>query len=62
MSMSFEDAAVPRDPKPFPCTPRSVFSQLSMKDKVVAISGAADGIGLAVAEAMAEAGASIALW
>ncbi|RFU77904.1 short-chain dehydrogenase [Trichoderma arundinaceum] len=33
-----------------------------MKDKVVVVTGAADGIGLAVAEAMAEAGANVALW
>lgn len=62
MSMSIEDAAVPRDPKPTPCIPASVFAQFSMKGKVVAITGAADGIGFAVAEAMAEAGANLALW
>lgn len=33
-----------------------------MKGRVVVITGAADGIGLAVAEAMAEAGANVALW
>lgn len=33
-----------------------------MKNRVVAVTGAADGIGLAVAEAMAEAGANLALW
>ena len=60
--MSIEDAAAPRDPKPTPCIPASVFAQLSMKGKVVAVTGAADGIGFAVAEAMAEAGANLALW
>lgn len=60
--MSIEDAVVPRTPKPTPRIPDSVFAQLSMRDKVVAITGAADGIGFAVAEAMAEAGANIALW
>lgn len=34
----------------------------SMKGKVVAVSGAAAGIGFAAAEAMAEAGADVALW
>lgn len=33
-----------------------------MAGKVVAITGASDGIGWAVAEAMAEAGADVALW
>jgi sorbose reductase len=33
-----------------------------MEGKVVAVTGAADGIGFAVAEAMAEAGANLALW
>lgn len=62
MSMSIEDSAVPREPRPFPNGCRSVFSQFSMKNRVVAVTGAADGIGLAVAEAMAEAGANLALW
>lgn len=62
MSMSLEDAAAPREPKPTPCKSSSVFAQLSMKGKVAVITGAADGIGLAVAEALAEAGADLALW
>lgn len=33
-----------------------------MKGKVVAITGASDGIGWAVAEAIAEAGGDLALW
>jgi sorbose reductase len=33
-----------------------------MKGRVVCITGASDGIGFAVAEAMAEAGANLALW
>ena len=33
-----------------------------MRGKVVAINGAADGIGYAVAEAMAETGANVAMW
>ncbi|CZT25503.1 probable nadp-dependent mannitol dehydrogenase [Ramularia collo-cygni] len=62
MSMSLEDAAVVREAKPVPNTPESVFAQLRMDGKVVAITGGADGIGFAVAEAVAEAGANVALW
>lgn len=62
MSMTLEDAAGTRQPRPVPDTPESVFAQLSMKGKTVAITGAADGIGLAAAEAVAEAGANVALW
>lgn len=60
--MTLEEAGRSREPRPVPNTPDSVFAQLSMKGKVVAITGAADGIGLAVAEAVAEAGANVALW
>lgn len=62
MSMSLEDAAVVRQPKPVPNTPENVLEQFSMKGKVVAITGASDGIGWAVAEAIAEAGGDLALW
>lgn len=62
MSMALEEAGVVRDPRPVPNTPDSVFAQLSMKGKIVAITGGADGISYAVAEAVAEAGADVALW
>lgn len=62
MSMSVEEASAPRQPKPVPDTPTNVFDQLSMKGKVVAITGASAGIGFAVAEAIAEAGGDVALW
>jgi sorbose reductase len=62
MSMSIEECATPRPPKPVPATPDNVFEQLSMKGRLVCITGASDGIGFAVAEAMAEAGANLALW
>jgi sorbose reductase len=62
MSMTLEDAAVVRQPKPVPNTPENVLEQFSMKGKVVAITGASDGIGWAVAEAIAEAGGDLALW
>ncbi|KAG8165535.1 hypothetical protein KVR01_004087 [Diaporthe batatas] len=63
MSMTVDEvAAAPRDPKPVPNIPSNVFEQFSMKGRVVAINGASDGIGFAAAEAMAEAGADVALW
>lgn len=40
----------------------SLFSLFSLKGKTAIISGAAAGIGLAVAEGLAEAGANVALW
>ncbi|KAB8234031.1 uncharacterized protein BDW43DRAFT_319088 [Aspergillus alliaceus] len=64
MSMNVSDCTHIRDgfPRPFPDTPTNVLQQFQMKGKVVVITGGADGIGLAVAEAMAEANASVALW
>ncbi|KAL2671421.1 hypothetical protein Neosp_014007 [[Neocosmospora] mangrovei] len=64
MSMNLEDCAKVREgfPKPFPDTPSNVVEQLRLNGKVVVITGAADGIGLAVATAMAEAGGNVALW
>lgn len=61
MSMTVGEAGS-RQPKPVPDTPENVLQQFTMKGKVVAVNGAADGIGLAVAEAMAEAGANVAMW
>lgn len=62
MSMSIEECQATRQSKPVPATPNNVLEQFKMTGKVVCITGAADGIGLAVAEAMAEAGAHLALW
>ncbi|KAF1917784.1 hypothetical protein BDU57DRAFT_177185 [Ampelomyces quisqualis] len=64
MSMSIEECQTPRPgfPKPVPDTPSNVLQQFSMKDKVVIVTGAAEGIGGAVADAMAEAGGNVALW
>lgn len=64
MSMSVQDCAGAREgfPRPFPDTPTNVLQQFQMKGKVVIITGAADGLGYAVAESMAEAGAHVALW
>lgn len=60
--MSIEDCSVPRAPRPVPNTAENVLEQFQMRDRVVCITGASDGIGFAVAEAMAEAGAHLALW
>ncbi|OQD76413.1 hypothetical protein PENDEC_c004G06685 [Penicillium decumbens] len=64
MSMSIGDASQVRDgfPRPFPNVPSNVLDQFRMAGKVVVVTGAADGIGLAVTEAMAEAGANVVLW
>lgn len=48
-------------PSPLPNTPPNVLEQLRLTGAVVVITGAADGISFAVAEAMAEAGAHIAM-
>jgi len=64
MSMSIEECQTPRAgfPKPVPDTPVNVMEQFSMKGKVIIVTGAAEGIGGAVADAMAEAGGNVALW
>ncbi|KAK1967180.1 short chain dehydrogenase [Colletotrichum sublineola] len=64
MSMSTEDCQKPREgfPRPFPDTPSNVLEQLRVTGKVIVVTGAADGIGFAVSEAMAEAGGNVALW
>ena len=62
MSMTIEDCSTARQPRPVPDTPRNVLAQFSMKGKVACVTGASDGIGFAAAEAMAEAGADVALW
>lgn len=62
MSMTLEEAQVPRQPKPVPEGPENVLEQFSLKGRVVCVTGAADGIGGAVVDAMAEAGAHVALW
>ncbi|RMZ67603.1 Short-chain dehydrogenase [Pyrenophora seminiperda CCB06] len=64
MSMSIEECQQPRPgfPKPVPDTPTNVMQQFSMKGKTIVVTGAAEGIGGAVADAMAEAGGNVALW
>lgn len=62
--MSIEECQSPRPgfPKPVPDTPTNVMQQFSMRGKVIVVTGAAEGIGGAVADAMAEAGGNVALW
>lgn len=64
MSMSVDECQTPREgfPRPVPDTSESVFEQLKLTGRVAVVNGAADGIGLSVAEAYAEAGAQVALW
>ncbi|KAI0870493.1 putative short-chain dehydrogenase [Hypoxylon argillaceum] len=64
MSMGFDECGVVREgfPRPVPDTSANVLEQFRMTGKVVVVTGAADGIGYAVAEAMAEANANVALW
>ncbi|KAF1837633.1 sorbose reductase SOU1 [Decorospora gaudefroyi] len=64
MSMSIEECQTPRPgfPKPTPNTPTNVLEQFSMKGKVIVVTGAASGLGGAIADAMAEAGGDVALW
>ncbi|ETS64429.1 l-xylulose reductase [Moesziomyces aphidis] len=62
MSMTIEDCAAVRQPRSVPDTPTNVLEQLSMKGKVVVVTGASDGLGYAAVEAVAEAGADVALW
>lgn len=65
MSMTVSDCMQTRDgfPRPVPDTPANALDQFRMAGKVVVITGSADGIGHAVAEAMAEAyAAGVAMW
>jgi sorbose reductase len=61
MSMKVGEAGN-RQPQPVPNTPDNVLKQFGMTGKVVAVNGAADGIGYAVAAAMVEVGANVAMW
>lgn len=62
--MSIEECQTPRPgfPKPVPNTPANILEQFNMAGKVIVVTGAAEGIGGAVVDAMAEAGGHVALW
>lgn len=64
MSMSVEDCQTVREgfPRPFPDTPSNVLDQFKLNGRVAVVTGAAEGIGGAVSEGYAEAGAHVALF
>lgn len=49
-------------PTQAPSLPSNVFDLFSLKGKVASVTGSSQGIGLAVAEAYAQAGADVAIW
>ncbi|KIW92811.1 uncharacterized protein Z519_06660 [Cladophialophora bantiana CBS 173.52] len=59
MSMTIEECMATRPGQPVPKIPSNVMDQFNMKGKVCVITGASRGIGYAVAEGLAEAGAHI---
>lgn len=64
MSMSVQDCGVERSgyPRPVPGISNNVVEQFQMKNKVAVVTGGADGIGFAAAQAIAEAKGDVALW
>ncbi|KAL4886156.1 hypothetical protein BJY04DRAFT_99170 [Aspergillus karnatakaensis] len=59
MSMSYEECLSTRTPRPTPNVAHSVMDQFKMNGKVCVVTGGSRGIGQAIAEALAEAGAHI---
>ncbi|CAK7894591.1 sorbose reductase Sou1p [[Candida] anglica] len=49
-------------PRPAPKLSKNVLDLFSLKGKVASVTGSSGGIGLAVAEAYAQAGADVAIW
>ncbi|KAI5456802.1 short-chain dehydrogenase [Mariannaea sp. PMI_226] len=61
MSMTYDECRVTRPARPAPTVADNVMEQFKMSDRVCIITGASRGIGAAVAEGLAEAGAHIVL-
>ncbi|KIW29124.1 uncharacterized protein PV07_04961 [Cladophialophora immunda] len=62
MSMTYEECLTNSRPaRPLPNVPSNVMEQFSMRGKTCIVTGASRGIGLAVAEGLAEAGAHVVL-
>ncbi|KAM0428495.1 hypothetical protein ACHAPT_006855 [Fusarium lateritium] len=61
MSMTYEECEAPRPGQPAPDVPDNVMEQFKMNDKVCIVTGASRGIGAAVTEGLAEAGAHVVL-
>lgn len=49
-------------PRPSPKLPKNSLDLFSLKGKVASVTGSSGGIGFAVAEAYAQAGADVAIW
>lgn len=62
MVKSVINEAVGDLPRPAPQTADHVLELFSLKGKVASVTGSSGGIGYAVAEAYAQAGADVALW
>ncbi|EMG47015.1 SOU1 Sorbose reductase SOU1 [Candida maltosa Xu316] len=60
--ISFTNAALGPLPTKPPTLPTNVLDLFSLKGKVASVTGSSGGIGWAVAEAYAQAGADVAIW
>jgi UDP-N-acetylglucosamine:LPS N-acetylglucosamine transferase len=54
----FHNSPVSQQPDPIKHSPRALLPEFSLKDKVIVVSGGAQGLGLVQTEALLEAGAT----